>query len=301
MSVFTGFALRTPTLPPATHTVAWRIGRLLIDPGSPWPEEQARLAPHLDGVEAVLLTHHHPDHTGGVADVVARTGAKVWAHADARLGFPVDRHLHDDEQIDSGEGVVRCLHTPGHADGHLAFLHEPTGDVVVGDLVAGIGTVVLPPPDGHLGRYLESLERLVGLTRRALPAHGPVLEDGAGALRALIAHRHARTEQLRAALAAGAASPEELVGRVYGTRGDIDARLAAQQLGTHLQWLAERGEAHRLDGARWALTPPRAAAGASLERAAETLARLIGETTRVDERPAHPHLRLVDPPDDPVA
>lgn len=298
MNVFTGIPLRTPTLPPATHTVAWRLGRLLIDPGSPWPEEQARLAPHLDGVEVVLVTHHHPDHVGGVADVVRRTGAKVWAHAESPLGFHVDRHLQDDERIDSGEGLVRCLHTPGHADGHLAFLHEPTGDVVLGDLVAGVGTVVLPPPDGHLGRYLESLERLLPLTRRALPAHGPVLEDGPAALRALIAHRHARTDQLRAALAEGPASPEELVRRVYGEREGIDVRLAAQQLGTHLRWLAEHGEAHPVDGGRWAPAPPRAASGAAaLARAAETLARLIGETAREDDRPA-PRLRLVEPRDE---
>ncbi|MDP2308316.1 MAG: MBL fold metallo-hydrolase [Pseudomonadota bacterium] len=237
--------VRTPTVPPATHTNCYRFGRVVIDPASPYPDEQERLASWAEGVDTILLTHHHLDHVGGVADLVARTGAKVYAHTDARVAFPVDVRLEDGDVIDTGATTgaarLRCLHTPGHADGHLCFLDEQTGDIVAGDMVAGFGTIVLIEPEGHLATYLGSLSRLLPLAGRLLPAHGPVLESGPAVLRQYIAHRHARTEQIAAALAGGPRDPMGIAAIVYAGVPGVHLGLAAVQVRTHLTWLIERG------------------------------------------------------------
>lgn len=240
--------LRTPTLPPATHTNCWRLGDCVIDPASPYVEEQARLAEWAVGIRRILLTHAHHDHIGGVESLRAHTGAEVWAHADAPLPFPVDHHLVDGERIDTGRGVLVALHTPGHADGHLAFQLEGSGDVVCGDLVAGEGTIVLLPPEGHLATYLHSLARVAGLAERLLPAHGAPVP--ASTALDYITHRNARTRQVQAALAAGHATPEAIAAEVYRGVPGVNLQLAAAQVRTHLGFLVETGQALERAG-RW--------------------------------------------------
>jgi ribonuclease/clavin/mitogillin len=265
-------AVRTPTLPPATHTNSYRVGRVVIDPASPWPEEQERLAAWAGPVERILLTHHHGDHIGGVEDLRRRTGAKVCAHADARLPFSVDERLGEGDLVPTGGLPLRCLHTPGHADGHLAFQLGDTGEVIVGDLLAGVGTIVIAPPEGHLRTYLGSLERIARIASRAHPAHGPALEDAPRAVAQLVAHRHGRTAQLEALLERGPRTPGQLAGEVYGRVPGVDLKLAEAQVRAHLAWLAEEGRAFA-EGGRWRLgkAPP----DARLQDAGEVLAALL--------------------------
>jgi glyoxylase-like metal-dependent hydrolase (beta-lactamase superfamily II) len=249
--MFDVLPVRTPTVPPATHTNCYRVGRTVIDPASPYPDEQARLADWLgDGVDRILLTHHHHDHIGGVADLVARTGAPVYAHADARVPFPLAGTLADGELIDTGAGTLRCLHTPGHADGHLCFQLED-GDIIAGDLVAGTGTIVLLPPEGHLATYLASLERVLGFAGRLHPAHGPSLPDGPAVLRHYITHRHGRTAQIEAALRDGPLEPRAIADAVYAGVPGVDLALATAQVRTHLQWLVEQGRVRAEPGGRY--------------------------------------------------
>ena len=239
-------AVRTPTVPPATHTNCYRVGRTIIDPASPYPEEQERLAAWAGPVERILLTHHHVDHIGGVADLAARTGAPVWAHRDAQLPFHVERRLQDDDLVDTGAGVLRCLHTPGHADGHLCFALGTASagvSLIAGDMVAGTGTIVFVPPEGDLAVYLASLERLVPLAGTLYPAHGPPIADGPALLRAYIAHRRMRSAQILDVLADGERrTPREIAEAVYAGVPGVDVALARWQVRTHLAWLAARGE-----------------------------------------------------------
>lgn len=252
-----GFAVRSPTLPPATHTNVWVLGDralTVVDPASPWPEEQARLADALTTlarpVERIVLTHHHHDHIGGARALAGRLGVPIHAHdaTAARLGFSVEPLA---DRIDCGGVWFDVFHTPGHAPGHVV-LRSPDAHLVAGDMVAGVGTIAIDPDDGgHLGDYLASLERMRGLGARALlPAHGPILADADAALAHYLAHRAARTEQIARALARGDAAPIDLVGAVYP---DLDRRLwplAAVQVRAHLVWLVEQGRA-RTDGSRW--------------------------------------------------
>ncbi|MCB9671690.1 MAG: MBL fold metallo-hydrolase [Alphaproteobacteria bacterium] len=249
--------VRSPTLPPATHTNVWVLGQhtlTVVDPASPWADEQDRLREALDGmgrVERIVLTHHHHDHVQGAEALAEATGAPILAHPEtvARLAFDV-LPLGDRFTTDTGDVVVRF--TPGHAPGHVA-LQAPSGHLVAGDLVAGTGTILIEPDDdGHLGTYLASLAAMRDLHPVALlPAHGPVLDDAVHTLDTYIAHRHMRTDQIRRALAPlASATPTELAPRVYV---DLDPRLhplAARQITAHLVWLAEQGEVEARDG-RW--------------------------------------------------
>ena len=240
--------VRTPTLPPATHTNCYVLdGRVAVDPASPWPDEQQRLAEELseEPLERILLTHHHLDHVSGAVDLAKRRDLPIAAHAEtaSRVGFPVDEILEEGDLLQGWE----LLHTPGHAAGHLCLLRD--GELICGDMVAGIGTILIEPGEGDLQTYLESLERLASLgPMRLWPTHGPEIPDGVAKLREYIAHRHMRTEQLCGALPG---TPMELVERVYGdTIPKIAYPLAARQLLCHLQWLEARDEAHQ-EGDRW--------------------------------------------------
>jgi len=258
--------VRTPTLPPATHTNVWCLGDAsltIVDPASPYEDQRALLFDALQEriaagatVERIVLTHHHIDHVSGADDLRERLASigqtvSVLAHeaTEPLVEFEVDDYLADGDILDAGRAwVVR--HTPGHAPGHLA-LHQPdTGVVVAGDLVAGNSTIILDPKEGSLAEYLDSLESARRWSPSVLlPAHGDPLPPSI--LDEYITHRHARTDQVRQALASHpGAAPIELVPAIYPELPVAMHGFAAVQVQSHLIWLRDRGEAGVDDG-RW--------------------------------------------------
>ncbi len=250
-------ALRTPTLPPALHTNVYLVGPdrgpvAVVDPGSPYPDQQAALEQILapGGVAAVLLTHHHGDHIGGAVALAARFSAPIVAHPQtaALLAGVVDVTT----CLDAGEsqhGVV-AVHTPGHAAGHLCF--EAGGATIAGDMVAGLGTILIDPDEGDMAVYIASLEHL--LTRPAgaiLPAHGPMITDGHAKLREYLAHRRMREERVLGALTAAPQALADLVATAYADTNPAMWRIAERSLLAHLMKLAGEGRAQDTGDGRW--------------------------------------------------
>jgi len=258
--------MRTPTLPPATHTNCYVAGedRLAIfDPGSAEPDELAHLDRTLEPllgegcrVEGIYLTHHHPDHWGGAAVLRDRFGVPVFAHPRRPREVPADAPIEQGQTIDLGSRRLRAVFTPGHASDHLAFLDEKSGVLLAGDLVAGTGTVIVDPPDGDMSEYFASLDRLLLLPVTALfPGHGPPMGGGRTRLKDYKEHRLERESRVLKALDAGASTVEALLPRVYD---DVPAELhlyAARSLLAHLLKLEREGRARREGSDRWALAP----------------------------------------------
>jgi glyoxylase-like metal-dependent hydrolase (beta-lactamase superfamily II) len=267
-------ALLTPTLPPATrtNTVVFGGDRLLIvEPATPHPGEQARLAALLAELEAegrevigILLTHHHADHIGHAEGLRARLDVPILAHpaTAARLDFEIDQHVDEGWSIELGGGHrVEVLHTPGHAPGHLIVWERASNVAHVGDMVAGEGTILVDPSDdGDMGIYLDSLRRMQALAEQVatergrapifVPAHGPTLHDSIGIVRHYIAHRLAREQKVRRAIVEqGAREFMEIVRLAYADTPGAAPVMAAMSAEAHLRKLIRDGEIIR-EGAR---------------------------------------------------
>lgn len=255
------FPLAAATLPPASHTNAFLVGggeALLVDPGSPFPAENDKLLAALDAAAAqlgrrplaILLSHHHPDHVAGAGYVAARTGLPIWAHAEtaervAPLGLAVARRLAGGETLPlAGEPATTLAvhHTPGHARGHLALEVLERGDLLCGDLIAAVGTIVIDPPEGDMDEYLGSLERMLARAPRTLfPAHGAAILDVEAKLTEYLRHRLAREEQVLASWRAGVREPAAMLAAIYPDLAPAARPLAERQLVAHLERLERRG------------------------------------------------------------
>jgi ribonuclease/clavin/mitogillin len=252
-------ALRTPTLPPATHTNTWLLpaegGLAVVDPGPPEPDEQARLFALLDAHAAegrppreIWLTHVHPDHVGAVGALVARHRLPVRAHplAAGRAGAEIVP-LREGDRLGEG-GRFRVLETPGHAREHLSFLDEASGALVLGDMVSTLSTIVIDPPEGDMAEYERQLARLEALAPRTLyPAHGPPAPDGAERLAAYRAHRRER-ERLVVAALAQPGTLEEITARAYADTPPVIHPVAARSCLAVLEKLRAEDRADSVGG-----------------------------------------------------
>ena len=185
---------------------------LLLGRGARWWSTPGReIEAHLDAVSAagqdvvgVLLTHHHADHSEAARAFAERHRCGVRALDPAyRLG---SEGLGDGDVVTVGDLEVHVVATPGHTADSLSFVVPSESAVLTGDTVLGRGTTVVAHPDGELGAYLDSLDRLHALCSAqgitsVWPGHGPVIEDALGALDYYLAHRRERLGQVRDAVA----------------------------------------------------------------------------------------------------
>lgn len=239
---------------PGTNTYLVGIDEVaVIDPG---PDD----GDHLDAVAAagsdrirwILCTHTHPDHAPGAAGLKERTGAEILSFED-RDGLVCDRHLVDGDTIEGTEFTLRALHTPGHASNHLCFLLERERLLFSGDHVMDGSTVVISPPDGDMGEYLSSIERLLRWRprlRTIAPAHGHLIEDPSAKLDEYLTHRLEREEQVLAAVrAAGAAGAgtADLVRSIYTDVPEVLHPVARFSVWAHLRKLRDDGPVRTTD------------------------------------------------------
>ena len=197
---------------------------VLIEPGGteavvldPGPADEGHLRAVLDRVEAAgarvgltVLTHGHHDHAEAAPRFAELTGAPTRAvgrgHED----------LGDGDVLEVGGLELRVVATPGHTSDSLSFVLAADHALLTGDTVLGRGTTVVAHPDGELEAYLASLDRLAALTGEGaattiLPGHGPTVPDAGAAVELYRVHRRERLEQVRQALADGAADADDPV------------------------------------------------------------------------------------------
>ena len=230
----------------------------VIDPG---PDDGAHLEALLAAVEGetvshVLVTHTHRDHAPLARPFADAVGALVLAarpparetHASGGLDeaedqtFRPDVILNDGDRIAGPDWTLETLATPGHASNHLAFALIEENALFSGDHVMGWATSVVAPPDGDMGAYMESLERVTARGFDMLwPTHGAPVTEVAPFLAAYRAHRLEREAQIVARLAAGDRTIGEMVPGLYAA---VDERLwpaASLSVLAHLIDLTRRG------------------------------------------------------------
>jgi len=235
-SIFTG---------PGTNTYLVGIDEVVVvDPGTPDEEHlEAILGCGGDRIRWIAVTHTHPDHSTGVAELKELTGAEVLGFG-AKDGFKPDRRIGDGYTIDSTEFRLRAIHTPGHASNHLCYLVEEERMLLTGDHINQSATVVIHPPDGNMATYLESLEKLKKLRLRSIaPGHGTLIENPMETIDWYLQHRREREAQIVAALRdAGSAKVDDLVPVVYAGVDEALWPIARHSLHAHLLKLAAEGK-----------------------------------------------------------
>jgi glyoxylase-like metal-dependent hydrolase (beta-lactamase superfamily II) len=258
-----------------TGTGTYIIGQgavAVIDPGPALP---AHLDALLDAVEGeqvthVLVTHTHADHSPLARPFAQAVGAPIYAARPPRESghggvqteeaedgaFRPDVVLLDGERFEGPGWTLEAVATPGHASNHLAFALLEENALFSGDHVMGWSTTVVAPPDGDMGAYYDSLDRVAARGFATLwPTHGPPVREVAPFLAAYKAHRLAREGQILDRLAQGEAVIADMVPDLYAA---VDARLwpaASLSVLAHLLHLARRGAVacHGAPGpaARW--------------------------------------------------
>jgi glyoxylase-like metal-dependent hydrolase (beta-lactamase superfamily II) len=214
-----------------TYLVDAPGGLTVIDPG---PRDDAHVAHLLAAAGArrialILLTHTHPDHCGAVPALTAATGALVHMYRHpARKGFVVDVPLDDGDVV----GGFTAVHTPGHAADHLCFAYAGAGGAKIlfsGDHVMPWSSSIVSPPEGDMGAYYRSLEKVLARDDDVyLSAHGPLLENPRILAAEMLAHRVKREVEIVRALEGQAWSVHALAAALYA-KTDPRLRAAAQR------------------------------------------------------------------------
>jgi glyoxylase-like metal-dependent hydrolase (beta-lactamase superfamily II) len=217
-------------------TNSYVVGRWVVDPGPAIDEHlDAIAAAASDGIEGIVLTHDHPDHSQAAPELARRAG-------DVPVVLPAGG-----ERV----GPFETVATPGHSADHVCLL---TGRVCfTGDTVLGLGSVFISPGEGSMAAYMESLRRLRELDIETIcPGHGPFVSDPTAKIEAYIEHREERERWILDAIDGGARTRDGVLDLAWRDV-DLDAQpfirqAAALTLESHVQKLVAEG---RVDPAVW--------------------------------------------------
>ena len=235
----------------------------VIDPGPDEAEHIAAIEAAIGNrtVTAIMCTHTHRDHSPAAAPLAKLTGAPVVGCAPLVLKtdlpradeafdttYAPDRVLEDGEQMRGTGWTLTAVATPGHTSNHLCFALEESGSLFTGDHVMGWSTSVVIPPDGDMGDYMASLDKLMARDdTRYHSAHGAAIEKPKQLVRGMIGHRRQRENQILRLMRERARPVEEFIPDMY--KG-LDERLvpaAEMSVTAHLIDLEKRGLAAKSD------------------------------------------------------
>jgi glyoxylase-like metal-dependent hydrolase (beta-lactamase superfamily II)/8-oxo-dGTP pyrophosphatase MutT (NUDIX family) len=234
--------VKTATLPPADHTNSYLIGDpegdfVLVDPAARMREGMETLAiaveRHNGNLIAIVFTHPHSDHLGDFDLLREAFDVPMWGSQQTSEQIPCQRILHDGETLQLGNQKWQVLQTPGHHPGHICLLGD--AGLVAGDMVAGIGTILIPPSEGDMDKYLHQLQRLIDLEPHLIfPSHGPVIPLPEKKLKYYLNHRSARHQRVLDAVAAGNSKLAQISRIAYQDSPDAHPLLAQDQTLSHL-------------------------------------------------------------------
>ena len=234
--------VKTATLPPADHTNAYLVGDpngefVLVDPACRMREGMEELAEAVDRhrgeLIAILFTHSHGDHIGDMDLLREAFDVPVWGSEYTSRTVHCDRILSDGEILQLGSQEWTVLVTPGHHPGHVCLLSE--AGLVAGDMVAGIGTILVPPSTGDMDVYIEQLQRLKTLQPHLMfPSHGPVIPLPDKTLEYYIKHRMERHQRVLDAVNSGLKTIQEISTKSYENTPNAHPGLARDQTLAHL-------------------------------------------------------------------
>lgn len=236
----------------------------IIDPGPALPDHLEQIMTAVGGrrVRAILVTHSHLDHSPAASALSGRLGAAVFAYGPSQAGrsetmrqladhvgggegvdhaFRPDETLADGDLVSGSGWTLRAHHTPGHMANHLSFEWLERGEVFTGDTVMALTSTLISPPDGDLGQFMASMDKLAALqARRFHPGHGPVVEAPSLRCAELREHRNDREQALLAELKQPSTIPD-LVVRIYADTPAALHAAAGRNVLAHLVHLSERG------------------------------------------------------------
>lgn len=231
----------------------------VIDPGPTSDEHMKAIHKALEGrtVTHVFVTHHHIDHSPFAAPLAQAHGCKVYGfgkqpvtpeggevrlEAGDDLSFTPDIEIRDGFSQKGDGWTLEAIHTPGHTSNHMCYALLEENTLFSGDHIMGWSTSVVSPPDGHMGDYLDSLERVLQRQFDVIwPTHGPCITDVETFVQAYIDHRYHREDQILNCIKQGTSQIADMLPIIYA---DIDKRLypaAAHSVLSHLIHMEETG------------------------------------------------------------
>jgi glyoxylase-like metal-dependent hydrolase (beta-lactamase superfamily II) len=220
-----------------------RRGSVIVDPGPDDPGHLSalvELALDLGGrVDAILLTHGHPDHSAGLRETARKTGAPVLGASSRWCDQVIGGG-----PLDLGGLRVEVIATPGHSSDSLSF-HLPADEsMVTGDTVLGRSAPAIMDPDGRVDQTIESLslikELLAGGEPLILPGHGPLVTDPQAVLAFALTAREARLAQVEEAVRDGDGTVSAIADRLYGPFDERIRRMIEATVRAHLRYLHDR-------------------------------------------------------------
>lgn len=247
-----------------TGTGVYIIGNgdvAVIDPGPVLETHRAALESALEGerLTHVFVTHHHLDHSpmarpladahdcaiyGFGVQISEPEGGEVRMEAGDDLNFRVDVEIRDGDVFKGADWSIEAIHTPGHTSNHMCYALDEENILFCGDHIMAWSTSVISPPDGSMGDYLRSLDKIRARGFSTLwPTHGPPVREPNAFIDAYIAHRRAREAQIVAQLQDGPQTIRAMVEKIYV---DVDRRLhpaACHSVLAHLIHMVEEGRA----------------------------------------------------------